>query len=348
MIADTAPKDICIVRLSAIGDTCHALAVARNLQDNWPDARITWIIGKTEASLLADIPDIEFIIFDKSKGSAAYRDIKRTLSEKRFDIALCMHASLRANRLCRSIPAPIRLGFDRRRARDFQWLFTNRRIPARKEEHALEAMMGFARHIGAKPTPLRWDIPLSDADREFGERHCDRPTVVISPCSSQRSRNFRNWSVENYVAIVEAVQRNHGAQVLLTGSNTRLEHGYGMEIAKGCSDPPINLIGRSNLKQLLAVIAAADVLVCPDSGPAHMATAVGTPVVGLYATSNPARTGPYLSKSFVVNRYPDAVERYLGKSVAELRWGKRVRHPDAMSLIDSSDVLCKIDDILGN
>jgi heptosyltransferase I len=72
LFENSAPEDICIVRLSAIGDTCHALAVVRNLQDNWPDARITWLIGKTEAALLGDIPDVEFITFDKARGSAAY------------------------------------------------------------------------------------------------------------------------------------------------------------------------------------------------------------------------------------------------------------------------------------
>ena len=76
MFANTAPEDVCIVRLSAIGDTCHALAVVRRLQDNWPDARITWIIGRTEAGLMGDIADVEFITFDKSEGLRAYLEPK--------------------------------------------------------------------------------------------------------------------------------------------------------------------------------------------------------------------------------------------------------------------------------
>ena len=346
LFANSSPDDICVVRLSAIGDTCHALAVVRNLQDNWPDARITWIIGKTEAALLADIPDIEFIIFDK-KAAGAYAGVKKALATQRFDVALCMHASMRANRLCRLIPAPIRLGFDRKRARDFQWLFTNRRIPAAHGEHALDAMMGFARFIGCRPTALRWDIPVSDADREFAERHCGKPTVVVSPCSSQRSRNFRNWSVANYVAVIEHLRERYDARVILTGGRSALEQEYGHAIVRRCGGEPVNLIGHTNLKQLAAVLGAADAVVCPDSGPAHVATAVGTPVVGLYATSNPDRTGPYLSRELTVNRYPDAVARYLGKSVADLRWGQRVRHPDAMSLIEVRDVIDKIDDLFG-
>ena len=87
------------MRLSAIGDTCHALAVIRRLQDNWPEADITWVIGKTEASLMADIPDIRFVVFDKSRGRAAYRDVRAAMQGQHFDVALCMHASLRANLL---------------------------------------------------------------------------------------------------------------------------------------------------------------------------------------------------------------------------------------------------------
>jgi heptosyltransferase I len=331
------------MRLSAIGDTCHALAVIRRLQDNWPNVRVTWIIGKTEAALMSDIPDIDFVVFDKSRGRAAYRDVRTALAGKHFDIALCMHASLRANLLIRSLPAPIRLGFDKARAKDFQWLFTNRRIDAAPGAHALEAMMAFATAIGAAQRVLRWDIPLAQADRDFaaGIAAQDRPLVVISPCSSQRARNFRNWNVENYAAVITHLETRHGAQVVLTGGPSDLEKDYGARLAAGTA--ALDLVGQSTLKQLAALITRADLVICPDSGPAHMATALGTTVVGLYATSNPARTGPYMSKKFTINRYPDAIRRYLDKNEAEVSWGQRVRDPDAMTLIEVSDVTEKID-----
>lgn len=343
LFADKAPENICLVRLSAIGDTCHALAVARNLADNWPGVRITWIIGRTESLLLGDIPDIEFIIFDKSKGRAAYADIRRAMRGRQFDVALCMHASMRANWLIRYLPAPLKVGFDVRRARDFQWLFTNRRIPAAPREHALDAMMGFARAIGAQPTPLRWDIPLGDADREFAAEHCRYPTLVISPLSSQRSRNYRNWPVERFAAVARYARDEHGCRILLTGGNTDIEKEYARTIARETGSQVVDLVGQTTLKQSLAIFAAADAVLCPDSGPAHMATAVGTPVIGLYASSNPARTGPYVSRRLTVDRYADALERYMGKTVDDVRWGQRVRHPEAMTLIEVTDVTDKLD-----
>ena len=292
---------------------------------------------------MADIPDIEFIIFDKSKGRKAYKDVQQHLGGKRFDIALCMHASMRANFLYRKINSPIKLGFDRKRAKDFQWLFTNRRIAAVHGEHALEAMMSFASAISLEPQAIRWDIPLQEDVREFAAGYCsqNKPLVVISPCSSNRSRNFRNWRKQHFVEIVRHLN-NKNCRVVLTGGPSALEIDYGEALAKdGAAE---NLVAKTSLKQLAALIDAADLVICPDSGPAHMATAFSTPVLGLYATSNPERTGPYASRELTVNRYPDAVQKFLGKSVQQLRWGQRVRHPDAMDLITVEEVITKIDD----
>lgn len=349
MFKNSPPESICVVRLSAIGDTCHALAVIRAIQDTWPETSITWIIGKTEASLMADIPDIEFIIFDKNKRNAAYADVRQRLAGRRFDIALCMHASMRANWLYRMINTPIRLGYDFSRARDFQWLFTNKRIAAGQREHVLDAMMRFASTMGIPSSQPRWNIPLSRTQLDFAQEYQDdaRPLLILSPCSSQRARNFRNWSAENYAAAANYAQRKYGCRIILTGGNSALEIQYGKTISKLCGADLVDLIGKTNLKQLLALLAVSDALICPDSGPAHMATAVGTPVIGLYATSNPARTGPYLSRPLTVDAYPEAVGRFLGKTVEQLRWGQRVRDPGAMDLIRVAAVHERIDKVFG-
>ena len=349
MLQKSPPESICVIRLSAIGDTCHALAVVRAIQDAWPETRLTWIIGKTEAALMSDIPGIKFIIFDKSRGVQAYADVRSQLVGARFDIALCLHASMRANLICRLVTSRIRLGYDLARARDFQWMVTNRRIAATGRQHVQDAMLEFARHIGVPRRELRWDIPLSSSHREFAARYqsADRPILVISPCSSERSRNFRNWSAENYAAAANHARQKFNCRVILTGGQSETEVEYGNVIRRLCDPSLVNLIGKTSLKQLLAVLDVAAALICPDSGPAHMATTVHTPVIGLYATSNPERTGPYFSREFTINAYPDAVRKYLDRSPDELRWGKRVRHPHAMGLIRLARVNEKIDRIFG-
>jgi heptosyltransferase I len=294
------------------------------------------------------IDGVEFITFDKSRAYSSNLEICRQLRRRHFPIVLHMHASIRANLIARLIDTDIRLGFDRARARDYQWLFTNARIPARAEQHAMDALFGFIETLGIVGRELRWDIPISDEDRLLAEQVCghDAPVCVISPCSSQRMRNYRNWSAENYAALAVWLERHHGARIILTGGATGLEYEYGHAIESVAGSRVNNLIGKTTLKQLLAIIDRANVLVCPDSGPAHMATAVSTPVVGLYATSNRYRTGPYFSQSLVVDKYPDAVQLETGKPVSALRWGGRVRNPDAMNLIQLDEVTAMVGNVL--
>jgi heptosyltransferase I len=173
---------------------------------------------------------------------------------------------------------------------------------------------------------------------------------VISPCSSQRFRNYRNWSVANYAAVLRHLIDARGARVVLTGGPSALETQYGEQLQRELGGPEnssvINLIGQTRLKELFAILQVADLVICPDSGPAHMATAAGVPVVGLYATSNRHRTGPYFSQRLVVDRYPEAVQQEFNKPVAALRFGERVRDPGAMDLIRVDDVLTRVDAVL--
>ncbi|MCZ6516021.1 MAG: glycosyltransferase family 9 protein [Gammaproteobacteria bacterium] len=342
------PESICVIRLSAIGDCCHTLPVIRTIQAAWPETRITWVIGETEFQLMNGVDGVDFITFDKRRGIHGLREIRARLRGKGFPLLLHMHASMRANFVSRMIPANIRIGFDRRRARDFQWLFTNQRIPWRPEQHVMDGLFGFVEFLGLKERVLRWDIPISEPDRQFASDAVGESTLVvaISPCTSQRFRNYRNWRAENFAAVAQYAHETYGAEIILTGAATQIEQEYGAAITAEASVPVKNLIGKTTLKQLLAILDRADLLICPDSGPAHMATTVGTPVIGLYATSNPGRTGPYNSLDLVVNRYPEAVNKEFGKPVNSLRWGQRVRDPDAMDLIRVGNVTAQIDIVL--
>ena len=345
---DTAPESVCIIRLSAIGDCCHVLPVVRTLQDAWPDTPITWIIGKTEHSLLQGADGIEFITFDKSKGLAGWLDVRRKLKGRQFPLLLDMHASMRANFISMAVNAQRRIGFDRARARDYQWLFTNEQIPAATNQHVMDGLFSFAEYLGITDRVARWDIPVSADDLDFAAEmgNSKRPVCIISPCSSQRANNFRNWSIDNYVKLISYLQNQYDAKVILTGAKTTIEQQYAEDILARTQNSVISLVGQTSLKRLLAVIDSANLVICPDSGPAHMATAVGTPVIGLYATSNPERTGPYASLQLTANRYPDAIAAEFGKPVQELRWGQRVRDPSAMDLITVSDVTNKADQVL--
>lgn len=336
--------------MSAIGDVCHTVPVVRALQDRWPAADITWIIGKTEAALVGDIPDITFHILDKSMGWRAYPRLRRQLAGKSFDLLLHMQTSLRSSIASRLISSPVRLGFDRARARDGQWLFTTHRIEAKTKEHVMDSLFGFARALGIPEGRPRWDIPIPDQAREYAAQYVQagRKTMIISPCATARYRNWRNWSAEGYAAVADYAAGKYDMRVLLTGAPTGMERQYGNAICRLAGCKPINLIGKTGLKELLALLDEADVLIAPDSGPVHMATAVGTPVIGLYATTNPMRAGPYFSRQWVVNKYPEALKEELGRTVEEVPWGTRVRNPTAADRIHVSDVTGALDRLLAS
>ena len=339
------PARICIVRLSAIGDCCHTVPVVRAIQDAWPQTAITWIVGRVEHSLLEGLEGVDFAVLNKSLGWRGYFALRRQIPDRSFPLLLHMHASQRANLASLCVRAPIRLGFDRARARDGQYYFCNRHIEARAERHVMDGLVEFAEALGINPGPPRWDIPVSDQDRDFARREIDGSgaSLIISPCTGQRFRNFRNWRAERYAAIADYAHREYGAKIILTGGQSELEQTYAAEISRLANCPVRNLIGRTTLKQLLCLIENVSVVLCPDSGPAHMATAVGTPVVGLYASSNRFRTGPWGSQDLVVDKYPEAVRDEFGCTVKELRWGQRVRQPDVMDRITVEDVVEKLD-----
>lgn len=341
----TAPRQICVLRLSALGDVCHALPVVRTLQDAWPETAITWIIGKLEHRLLGHLPGIEFIVFDKKAGRAAYAGLRRRVAGRRFDALLHMQLALRASLAAALVPATLKVGFDRARARELQWLFTNAQIAPRQREHVLDSLFGFTRRLGLERRSTRWDIPLPAAALEYARRAVPdgQPTLVISPCSSHA---LRNWSAEGYAAVADHAAARHGLRVLVCGGRSALEVEYGERIAALMRSPCVNLVGQDTLLEFLATLQRATVLVSPDSGPAHMATTVGTPVIGLYAATNPARSGPYHSRHWCVDRYDAAARGFMGRPAAELPWTGKIEQPGVMDLIKASDVIERLDALM--
>jgi len=341
------PRSVCIQRLSAIGDTCHVVPVIRTLQRAYPQARITWIIGRLEARLMTLLPDIEFITVDKRAGIKAARALRAQLAGRRFDVLLHMQLALRASLFASCVRARVKLGFDRARARELQWLFTNARIAPRTREHVLDSFFGFTGALGIEDRVLDWSLPLPADAQAYAARLVpdSTPTLLVSPCSSHP---LRNWSAERYAAIADHAAARHGMRVILCGGPSAAERQMGEAIVARARTALANQIGQDTLPQLLALIGAATVLVSPDSGPAHMATMVGTPVVGLYAATNPARSGPYLSRQWCVDAYAEAARRFRGKAPDELPWTTKIEEPGVMDLVSVEAVCAKLDALLAS
>ena len=339
-------QQVCLLRLSAIGDTCHALAALRAFQSAWPQTKVTWIIGKLEAKLMtAILPEIEFITFDKSATLRELLRLRGALRGRRFDLLLDMQLSFRASLVASLVSAPIKLGFDRARARELQWWFTNASIAPAAAEHVLDSFMGFARACGIEPAAPRWDLSIPEDALEYarGIITDDRPTLVISPCSSHTARN---WSADRYAAVADYAAHVHHMRIVLVGGRSAVETEMAAGIAAAMRFAAVDQIGKDTLPQLLGLLSRSTVLLSPDSGPAHMATMVGLPVIGLYAATNPARAGPYYSRHWCVDKYDAAAQKYLGRPADQIPWTTKIERSGVMDLIGVSDVTAKLDALM--
>ncbi len=332
---------ICILRLSAIGDVTHVVPVVHAIREHLPQARITWIIGKLEARLLNGLPGVEFIVFDKKGGRAAVRQLRQTLKGRKFDVLLHMQVALRANLLSKLIKSPRRIGWDKPRWRDRHQWFINQSVRSLPEQHQVDAFLEFARVLDVPVGPPQWNIPLSDEDMSWAKQVLGDgpPILMISPCSSHI---LRNWQAERYATVADYAIAELNMRVVLTGGPSELEVKTGQEIESAMQHNAQNLIGKDTISQSVALLKQAAVVLSPDSGPAHIASAVGTAVIGLYAATPSKRSGPYNSLDLCVDKYAEVARKFRHKEPQELRWGQRIEYPGVMELIETGDVQDKL------
>lgn len=331
------PQSLCILRLSAIGDVCHALAAVQQIQQYWPHTKLTWIVGKTEAQLLAGIEGIELLAYDKKSGWRGILKLWKQLKSRRFDALLNMQTAIRASVISLGIKATYKIGFGKQRAREGQWLFTNRKIPDPQSPHVLDGFMAFVEYLGVPSGKPHWNLAISEQDHLAVRQYIDptKKNLIISPCSSKVEKD---WLIERYAEIAD-IAHQHGVNVILCGSPAPREKETVAQIIAQCHFQPVDLSGKTNLKQLTALIAMADLVISPDSGPAHLATTQDTPVIGLYAYHNPLRTGPYHNLDNVVSVYEQNVLLEYGKPSTELPWATKLKGKHLMAQIQVDDVL---------
>lgn len=335
------PADICLIRLSSIGDVCNVVPAVLAIQERYPEARLTWIVGSVEAGLVGDLPGIEFLVIDKKDGVAGILALRRRLRGRRFDVLLNMQVSLRASLVSLAVRAKRRYGFDRDRAREGHGLFCNRRVEAQRHAHVVDGFMAFARAIGAPGSPSRRPIPIDERDRHWAEETLGEggPVLAIVPAASAAERN---WTVEGYATVADHAAAR-GFRVALLGGPGSDERRLAERVASSMRVQPLNLVGKTSLKQLLAVVSRSSMMLAPDTGPVHLAVRAGVPVIGLYCHSNPRRTGPYESGEWVVNHYDRIVEQQHGKPWADLPWGTRAKGDDLMEGIRQEEVIDRFD-----
>jgi len=329
---------ICLLRLSALGDVTHVVPLVRTLQRAWPGVHLHWIIDPGGKRLLDGLEGVTFHVYDKKTGLAGMRALRRKLPPERFGILLQLQVAARANLLSAFVPARRRVGYDRSRSKDLHGLFINERIPDRPGIHVLDAIGSFCEPLGLVQDRVEWNLPVPDEAYEWAAAQWPddgTPVLMISPCSSHQRRN---WYPDRYAALADHAA-SRGWRAVLCGGRSELERSTTDAILAAMRSPALDLVGKDTLKQLPALLERADLLVTPDSGPMHIANAMGTKVLGLHAASNPARSGPYSDRRYCVDRYDDAARKYLGKPASALKWGTKIEHDGVMELVAVQDAI---------
>jgi heptosyltransferase I len=320
---DLNGKRVAIVMMSAIGDAVHVLPVVNSLRAASPSVHITWVIQPGPLQLVQGHPAVdEFVVFDRKKGWRAFRDIHRATGGQRFDLVIALQVYFKAGVITGMLHSPRKLGFDRVRARDANWLFTTERIAPRGQRHVQDQYIEFLEHLGI-PAVMEWRLGPTDEERA---RYRDvlppdgRPTVA---CVIGTSKPRKEWPVERYTRLVDQLHEEVGARIILVGGKSARELAAAEEIVRTAKHPPLDLL-EWDLRRLVWLLDASDVLVSPDTGPLHIGVALGTPTVSLLGYTNPKRVGPYRRfGDLMIDAYGDPGEDY--PVTAEYREGRMER-----------------------
>jgi heptosyltransferase I len=323
--------------VSAMGDAVHVLPVVTALKRQWPETRITWVIQPTPYALVQGHRAVdEFIIFNRRRGVRAlssYGELRESMPREPFDLVLSLQVYFKAGLITAIAPSRRKIGFDRARAPDLNWIFNTERIRARREQHVQDQYFEFLEHLGVDPYPVKWDIPITEPERDAQQaffNRLDRPACAIVVGTS---RSQKNWTPEAYAEVIDVLETKYGMQSILVGGPSREEREIADRTMALSRTRPIDTLA-DDVRRLVWLLDGSSLVISPDTGPLHVARALDVPVIGLYGYTNPRRSGPYRKFGDLV---VDGYAEFAGEDYAVSR-----RYRDGMKRVTVEQVLEKV------
>ncbi len=300
-----------IVMMSAVGDAVHVLPVLTALKRHAPDVRTTWVLQPGAAALVRGHWAVDEIIeFDRSRGWRAYPAIRRALAKHTFDVVLALQVYFKAGIVTSFTNAPVKLGFDRERARDLNWLFTTDRVPAREGQHVQDQYFEFLEALGVPHDPVEWDLGPWGHERPWQGAFLSRFDRPIAPIVVGTSKPEKDWVPERWAEVCDILWGDFGLQPLLVGGKSPRELAAERIILDCARTPVVSALG-SGLRNLVGILDGAALVLSPDTGPLHMTVALHRPVISLMGYTNPKRVGPYRCyHDLLIDAYGDPGEVY--------------------------------------
>lgn len=277
--------DILIVKLGALGDVINTLPLAVLLKSRL-EANIHWLVAPLSYPIVSRHPCVDrTIVFDKKEAGASLIEVGKQLRMQTFDVTLDLQRTLKSSLFCQAARSRRRIGFDRLRCKEMTWLFPFERIPSSKTvTHMVLQYLEFASYLGVPADDIRWDIQTS------GKRPAKVPEkyIVLNIGATKASNK---WTPEGFATLVNGVQQRFGLASVITGGKEDVEMADTiMAVSNGSG---VNLVGKTTLYELADVLESAEAVVTCDTGPMHLAVALGKEVVALFGPSDPRRTGPF-------------------------------------------------------
>lgn len=302
---------ICLVMMSAVGDAVHVLPVINAIKRAHPASHITWVLQPGPAALVRGHRSVDdIVLFDRSKGWRAFTDVRAELARRRFDLVIALQVYFKAGIVTSFTRAPVKLGFDRARARDMNWLFTNRKIAPHAGQHVQDQYFEFLAALGVPHEPVVWDLGPWPAEREWQRgfyAEMERPAAAIVVATSKPEKD---WLPERWAEVADALYHDFGLQPVLVGGRSPREMRAERIILERSTARPQSALG-SGLRPLVGIMDGAALVLSPDTGPLHVSVALDRPVVSLLGYTNPKRTGPYRKfHDLMVDAYGDPGEDY--------------------------------------
>lgn len=295
--------NILIVKLSAIGDVIHTLPSLAALRRLYPDAHITWVVEEAAADLVVNHPHLDRVLifprkrwmadFKKGQVSAAWRGVQSfvsALQNRSYDLVIDFHGLLKSSVVVFLSKGKRKLGYDS--WQELSGLFLNEKIPEDMNKHAVDRYLDFPRYLGAPASPAEFILPLGP-EAEAGS------DALLAAAGLERAKfiavnavalwETKLWENAKFAALADAIQGKLKIPVVFTGGDRESL----ASIVSAMNTPGINLGGQTRLPELACLYKKALAVVTTDSGPMHLAAAVGAPVVALFGPTDPKRTGPY-------------------------------------------------------
>lgn len=302
-------KKILIVLLGALGDVTRGLSLAVRIKEAWPDCHLSWAVEPKSREIVEALPHVDKVfVFDRPRGFKAYLSFIAELRREKFDLVLDLQRHLKSGVTSWSTGAATRVGFHRANANEFNWIFNNQHITRVEHRSAkIDHYHLFGDLLGLPPmSPYRFGLKATAAETEkvrslvAQQRAAALPkgtAVVALLVGSTWSSKF--WFAQRYREVIEQLSSEHKVVFVLIGAPN--ERGFADEIAQGFSeDLVVNLAGKTSVRDLIAVFEQTDLAIGSDSGPMHIAAAVGIPVVSVWGATDPRRSGPYGNEKWLV------------------------------------------------